>query len=121
MKRHSDLDFGGPAYSPDIFGPDGRLTKFCKGGGSNQAQEAAEASRRQAKLQHEENMRNLRKQARVAAEAKAPEFTPASPPAAASEDVSQAGMSQRRKALRRFGFNSTISANTLGTMQALGM
>lgn len=65
-------------------------------------------------------MRNLRKQARVAAEAKSPEFNPASPPTAASEDVSQAGMSQRRKATRRFGFAATVSPSTLGAMQSLG-
>ena len=65
-------------------------------------------------------MRQLRKQARTAANAKSPEFTPAAPPAAASQEVQDAGFEMRKKQQRRFGFGKTVSAETLGTNSTLG-
>jgi hypothetical protein len=108
---------GGP--DPDCFDRNGRMIRCCKGGDGGAAK-AAERARRQAQLQHEDNMRQLRKQSRVAANAKSPEFTPAAPPAAASVDTLEAGMDQRRRMAKRFGFNATKSGEMLGATSSLG-
>jgi hypothetical protein len=120
--KHFDasLDPGGPHYSPDIFGPDGRLNRFCGGGGDGGAGAAAASSAAQSQKQHEDNMRQLRAQARSASEVSSPQFTPASAPAAASVDTVAAGLDSRRKAGRRFGYSKTADTNALGSLATLG-
>lgn len=121
--KHFDasLDPGGPHYSPDIFGPDGRLKRFCGGGGGDGgAAAASQQSTAASQKQHEDNMRQLRAQARVAADATSPQFTPASAPAAASVDTLAAGLDSRRKAGRRFGYSKTADTNALGSLATLG-
>ena len=120
MKDSSDF---APLFAPDCFGPDGRLVRLFKGGSTaarQASEEQANAQLEQQKKQHEENMRQLRAQARVAADAKAPSFTPAAPPSSASVDTLQAAVDQQRKAARRFGFNRTADSSTLGTLSTLG-
>ncbi|CAB4163610.1 hypothetical protein UFOVP813_36 [uncultured Caudovirales phage] len=118
--KHFDASLapGGPHYSPDIFGPDGRLVRFCGGGGGGGSAPAPNTS--ESTKQHEENMRQLRAQARVAADATSPKFTPASAPAAASVDTIAAGLDSRRKNGRRFGYAKTADANALGMLATLG-
>lgn len=121
--KHFDasLDPGGPHYSPDIFGPDGRLKRFCGGGGGDGgAAAASQASVAESARQHNDNMRQLRAQSRAAAEVSSPQFTPASAPAAASVDTVAAGIDARRKAGRRFGYSKTADTNALGSLATLG-
>lgn len=101
-----------------------RFLKSVFGSGKNESDEAAamaERSRAQAAAQHEENMRNLRKQQRLAANTSRPDFSPASPPSSGSVDIVEAGIDQRRKAQKRFGYNATVSATPmLGAISSLG-
>lgn len=122
MKNSDALAFL-PSYLPDCFDVSGRMVRFLKSksSGADDAAAQAEASRAQAQAQHEENMRNLRKQQRVAANTSRPEFSPASPPSSASVDIVEAGIEQRRKSQKRFGFSATVSATPmLGSMSTLG-
>lgn len=73
----------------------------------------------QARLQHLDNMRNLRKQQRVAANAKSPAFNPAAPPMASNEQTLDARTDEQRRARRRFGTQAT-TGETLGSNQNLG-
>ncbi len=74
----------------------------------------------QAQKQHEDNMRNLRSQQRMAANAPSQDpLQPASPPQQANPDTMAASVNQRRQMLKRFGFNATVS-NPLGGTSMLG-
>ena len=111
-------DFLAPAFCADVFRPDGRLSKLCKGGDGGAG--AAQASMAQAQQQHEDNMKLLRQQQRLAANApSADAFQPASPPQMANTDTVAASTDLRRRALMRFNFNSTVS-NPLGSTTTLG-
>lgn len=122
--KHFDASIapGGPHYSPDIFGPDGRLKRFCGGGGGGDGGAAAAATSAEAsKKQSDASLAAMRKQNRIAADATSPSFTPASAPAFATPDTLSAAMDQRRRSLARFGFAKTaVSQNTLGQSAVLG-
>lgn len=73
-----------------------------------------------SKKQHEDNMRQLRQQARVAANAAAPSFTPASAQAAGNADTIEAGVDAMRRGKRRFSFAKTQDKTSLGGGSLLG-
>lgn len=92
------MDFGGPHYSPDLVGPDGRLTRLHKGGKQRANAQAAEANRlAQQRLQQQARQaRQQANQARRARELAA--RTAAADRAAASRDAQSLAEAQRQLA-----------------------
>ena len=77
---------------------------------------ARKLSEQQFKLQ----MEFMKQQAEMAGSLEIPKMVPASPPNSASPDVFQAGMEERRKAARRFGYSKTVMAGAQRATPALG-
>lgn len=100
-------DFGGPAWSPDLFLPNGRLARLHKGGGNGAAIEEQRAARLQSAAQFKEQMALMRQQYEDAQKVKTPAYVPASAPQEGSPDVVNAGMEMRRRMQRRFGSAAT--------------
>ncbi len=114
---------GGAFFDISLVGPDGRLSRLCKGG-DNGAAAAAEAARLESQRQFELSMKLQKQQMRLAASSRSPEFSPASPPLAASSETAEAGLNRKRQVQRRFGTSQTILAGEkafgLGSSSTLG-
>lgn len=101
-------DFGGPHWAPDLFLPNGRLARFCKGADQGAAIAEQRKAREQSAAQFAEQMGLMRQQYQDAQKVKPVTYAPAAPPAAASPDVYRAGMEARRRQQRRFGSAATV-------------
>lgn len=110
----SMIDFshpcGGPEWSPDLFGADGRLTRLCKGGGGGAAIKEQKKARKESARQFKIQMEYMRRQAELAAQVQTPRYNPAAPPSSGSMDVVEAGRDYKRAASRRFGAAQTVLA-----------
>lgn len=109
-------EFDGPHWEPGLIGPDGRLTRFCKGGDNQAAVEESKKSRRQSALQFQQQMRLSERQFKASQEIAVPEMLPASPVPSQGADTKEAGRIYSRQARRRFGAGRTVFAGESGGM-----
>ncbi len=78
-------------------------------------------ARKMSEQQFRTQMEFMKKQAEMAGSFEVPKVVPASPPNSASPDVFQAGVEERMKAGRRFGYAKTVMAGAQPrTTPALG-
>ncbi len=113
-------DFDGPHFEPGLIGPDGRLTRFCKGGDNSAAIAEQKKARRQSAQQFEQQMMLAERQFKASQEIKTPEILPASPVPFQGIDTREAGRNMRRQARRRFGAGKTVFAGESRATPALG-
>lgn len=114
----------GPAYSPDMFGPDGRLRFFCKGADTGPALKEQKLAREQSASQFAQQMALEQKQFDAAQAIKTPVYAPAAPLTSGNEDVYDAGLAAKRQAKRRFGSaatNLTAMARPVTAFSPLGI
>lgn len=78
------------------------------------------AARKLSEQQFKIQMEFMKKQAEAAGSFEVPKMLPASPPNSASPDVFQAGVEQRMRQGRRFGFAKTVMAGAQRATPALG-
>ena len=104
-------DFHGPHFEPDMFGPDGRLLRFHKGGGV--PQETA-AQKRAVKLQEKlltAQLAQIKKSSQMEMPAMPPAPEPAGPPPTQTQnDVAQAEADARKQAAKRKGLMRSVLA-----------
>lgn len=106
-------DFLGIHFDPDLVGPDGRLTRFHKGGarGPSKTQKKAEAL--QVKVLQGQ-LAQLEKASKEKIHVPEPPPPPPPPPQRSSFEVDQASTTARRDRQRRRGISSTILAGETG-------
>ena len=95
-------EFDGPHFEPGLIGPDGRLTRFCKGADNSAATKEMERGRKQQARQFAETMRTSEQQLKASQSIQIPEAKPASPVPSMGIDTKSAGRDFRRNARRRF-------------------
>ena len=96
------IEFDGPHFEPGLIGPDGRLTRFCKGSDNSAAIKEQKAARKQSAQQF------------------ATQMLPASPVPVMGMDTKEAGRNLRRQSRRRFGAGKTVFAGESVGAPSLG-
>lgn len=107
-------EFDGPHFEPGLIGPDGRLTRWCKGGDNGAAIAEQKKARRQSQMQFAEQMKIAERQFEASQQIQTPEILPASPVPYQGMDTREAGRNSRRAARRRFGPGRTVYAGESG-------
>lgn len=113
-------DFDGPHWSPGTIGPDGRLSRFHKGGDNGAALAEQKKARRQSQQQFTQQMQVMRDQMKAAEGFEIPKALPVAPPAYAGADVVNAGRDMRRASRRRFGAGRSVFAGESKAAPVLG-
>jgi hypothetical protein len=107
-------DFGGPAWAPDLFLPNGKLARFCKGADQGAAIKEQKAARLQSAAQFAEQMALMRQQYDDAQKIKTPTYAPAAQLSASNPDAYAARLDSQRRQQRRFGSRATILRPAMG-------
>ena len=111
---------GGPHYDPDLFHPNGKLGRFCKGGGPAPPKKLSRSQiRKEEKRQDKRALKQAAKIAKLNAPPAAPPPPPPPPPVATNRDAAAAEAQTRLDAQSRSGQAQTIIAGETGGYKPL--